>query len=60
MGKKLSLLNNCILIDCRYFSKLRRQYLSSAVNVLTNSPEISDISKRDKFLLNFPQIEKNI
>ena len=32
---------------------LRREYLSSAVSVLTNTPKISDITKKDIFRLNF-------
>ena len=39
---------------------LRRDYLSTAVNVLTDSPDISDITKRDIFQLHFPQIEAKI
>ena len=31
---------------------LRREYLSSAVSVLTNTPKISDITKKDIFRLN--------
>ena len=34
---------------CCKFYPLRRKYLSSAVNVLTNSPKTSDIPKRDIF-----------
>ena len=38
----------------------RREYMSSVVNVLTNSVEIPDQTKEDFFLLNLPQIhEKN-
>ena len=32
---------------------LRREYLSSAVSVLTNTPKISDITQKDIFRLNF-------
>ena len=35
-----------------------RQYLSSAVNVLTTSPNISHITKRDIFQPNFPQSDE--
>ena len=35
--------DNCIWICCGNFFLLRREYLSSAVNVLSNSPKISDI-----------------
>ena len=34
------------------FSLLQREYLSSAVNVLKNSPKIFHITKRDFFQLN--------
>ena len=37
------------------FGKLSRGYLSSTVNVLTNSPKISHITKRDIFQIFFPQ-----
>ena len=33
-------------VACRNFTLFRRGYLSSAVNVLTNSPKISDVTKR--------------
>ena len=33
----------CIWIDCDRFSLLQREYLWSAVNMLTNSPKSSDI-----------------
>ena len=36
---------NCVL--------LRREYLSSTLNPLTNSPKILDITQRDFFNLNF-------
>ena len=38
---------NCIWRCCYKSSVLRRQYLSLAVNVLTNSPNILHITKRD-------------
>ena len=41
------------------FSLLRREYLSSAVNVLRNSTKISDITKRDMFQLHFAQSDIN-
>ena len=41
-------------------SMFRREYLSSVVNVSTNSVKISDQTKADFVLLNLPQIhEKN-
>ena len=42
---------------CSKFSYLPREYLSSDVNVLTNSPTICNISKRDIFQLNFSYIQ---
>ena len=39
--------DNCIWIGCIKFSLLRREYLSSAVNVLKNSSKSFHISKRD-------------
>ena len=39
---------------------LRREYLALAVNVLTNSPKISDMTETDIFQRNFSKIdEKN-
>ena len=35
---------------------LRREYLSSGVNVLSNSLKISDMTKAGIFQLNFPRI----
>ena len=43
------ILYNCIWIGSRMFSLLRREYLSSAVNVLTMSPKGENISNRDFF-----------
>ena len=37
-----------------------REYLSSVVNVLTNSVKISDQTKADFVQLNFPQIHEKI
>ena len=48
-------LENCFWISCGKFSLFRREYLSFPVNVLTNSPKISDITKRDIFELIFCQ-----
>ena len=42
------------------FSMFRRQYLSSVVNVLTNSVKISDQTKADFAELNLPQIHEKI
>ena len=38
----------------------RREYLSSVVNVLTNSVKISDQEKADFATLNLPQIQEKI
>ena len=43
--------NTCIWRSCNKLSLLRRQYLSSEVNVLTNSPKILHITKRHFFQL---------
>ena len=37
---------------------LRREYLSSGVNVLTNSLEIGDVTKADIFQLNLSRIRR--
>ena len=50
----------CIWIGCFQFCLLWPEYLSSAVNVLRNSPGISDITKRDVFQLNFSQSDETI
>ena len=39
---------------------LRREYMSSVVNVLTNSVEISDQTKADFVQLNLPRIQEKI
>ena len=51
-------LDNCIGIGCGKFSLLQREYLPSAVIVLTNSPTTLDITKRDIFGLNFSQSDE--
>ena len=38
----------------------RQEYLSSVVNVLTNSVKISDQTKADILLLNLPRIHEKI
>ena len=43
--------NNCVWIGCVKLSLLRREYWSSAVNVLRNSLKIFHITKRDFFQL---------
>ena len=44
--------DNCIWICILKFSHLRRGYFSSAANVLTSSPKILHVNKRDFFQLN--------
>ena len=39
---------------------LRQEYMNSAVNVLTNSPNILDLTKADFFQLNLSQIHGKI
>ena len=51
-------LDNCIWIGWSTFLLLRRQCLSSAVNMLRNSPTIAHIIKRDIFQLCFNQNEE--
>ena len=50
--KVFSFWDTSILISCVKLSLLRREYLSLAVIVLTNSLEILDNTKRDFFELN--------
>ena len=45
--------DNCVRISCVELSLLRREYLSSAVNVLTNSYRVLCLTKRDFFRLNY-------
>ena len=45
-------LDNCVWIGSLKLSLLRREYLSSAVNMLTNIPKILHMTKRDFFQLN--------
>ena len=47
--KLFFLLDNCISIDCVKLSLLRREYLSSAVNVLIKSYKLFHIAKMDIF-----------
>ena len=46
------ILGNYIWIGFVKLSLLRREYLSSAVNVLSKIPDILDITKRDFFQVN--------
>ena len=45
--------DNCVRIGCVKFSLLRREYLSSAVNVLTKSYKALHLTKTDFFQLNY-------
>ena len=49
--KDFGFLDNSIWVKCGKFSLLCREYLSKAVNLLTNSAKISDLTKRDVFKL---------
>ena len=53
-------LDICVLTACCKFSLLQREYVSSAVNVLTNSSKILDINKGDIFKLYLPQSDGKI
>ena len=46
-------LDDCLWIGSVKFSLLRKEYLSSVVNMLTDSPKILHITKRNFFQLNF-------
>ena len=56
--KVFCFLNNCIRIDCVDLSQLISQYLSSPVSVLTNSPKILPIAKRDFSQINVFHIDQ--
>ena len=58
--EKVFSLDTCIWICCVKLSQLRREHLPSAVNELTNSPEILYITKKDFFLLKFFRIDQQI
>ena len=45
---------------CENISLLEQEHLSSEVNVSTNSPKISDVTKRDVFQLNLIHKNKSI
>ena len=47
--------DNGVRIGCVNLSKLRREYLSSAVNVLTNTYKTLLLTKTDSFRLNYLQ-----
>ena len=45
--------DNCMWISCVKLSLLKTEYLSSAVNVLTNTYKVVYIAKRDFFQHNY-------
>ena len=47
--------DNCVRIGCVKLSLFRREYFSSAVNVLTNSYKALRLTKTDFFRLNYRQ-----
>ena len=49
----LSFWDNCIWVCCVKVHLLRREYLSSAVNVLANNVKIFHVTKRNLFQLNY-------
>ena len=51
--KSFCLRDKCIWIGCVKLPLLRREYLSSAVNVLTNNLQIFHVTKRDSFQLSY-------
>ena len=59
--KKVSgFLDKCIWINCGKLSLLCPEYLSKAVNVLTNGAEISDLTERNVFKLNLSKKDKKL
>ena len=52
--------DNGVSSCCVKFSMFRREYLSSVVNVLTNSVKISDPTIADFVQLNLPRIHEKI
>ena len=55
-----SFLDNCTVIGSCKLAQFPRLYLSSAVNVLTNTPKISHITKGDVFHIRFSQSVERI
>ena len=49
-----------MILRREYLSLLGREYLSLAVNVLTNSTKISDITEKDILQLNFSQSDETV
>ena len=58
--KSFCLLDNCIWADCVKFSLLQRKYLLSVVNILTNSPNNSHITKKDILQLDLPNSDEKL
>ena len=58
--KEFCFKDNGVWICCLKVCILRREYVYSAVNVLTNSPNILDLTKADFFQLNLSQIHGKI
>ena len=59
--KKLRVfLDNGVRIGCLKLCLLRREYLSSAVNVLTNTYKAFHLTKTDFFRLNYLQNDHQI
>ena len=58
IDKIFSFLDNCVCIGSRSFPQFQREYLPSVVNVVTNTPKILHITKRDTFQISFPQSER--
>ena len=56
--KSFCFLDNWIWISCGKSFLLGIEYLSWAINALKNSPKISNITKRDIFLLNILQSQE--
>ena len=52
--------DNCILSGSCKLSVELREYSQLAVNVLTSSPEISDLTKKDFFLLYMAQNDEEV
>ena len=52
---KKSFCYNCVCIGCITFSLLRTEYLSSAVNELTNTYKVLNPTKTDVFRVNYLQ-----
>ena len=60
LEKVICFLENWIWIGCGKFSLIPREYLPSAVNVLTDRPKISHITKRNIFHQKIPQSDRKI